>query len=350
MARLGIVGAERGVRAHSRTDMGTYDAVRLDSVNWATYAPAELRSDLSGEWNVCTFVNTGVHIRSFRFTADGHWTVLFDDGDGGVTRSPVGSQAPIIPGYDAGAAGSREPTCFWDNDGQPPSGPRRGPRVLGEREQHEYLVVSPDLHDRDGGTCDGDDLQQLLPGHLRIRRTPNQRVTAFEQSGPLRRRRKVTPTSASVAPMPGGSSSDAHGGQNHKTRTMWEAPWGRATRPPATEASGDSHVFCSQNSCHDSAALRRALASCPQAAPAPLGAHAIGPVRAPISGSFERERLAVVRRHARHAHESVHAPEHTPRARCRASRGIERGSWRSDCETRGRRPRPSRSPSSLLPM
>jgi hypothetical protein len=80
-----------------------------------------LRSDLSGEWAVCAFGGPGVRIRSFRFTADGHWSILFDDGGGGVSRSPVGSEAPLIPGYDAGAAGYEGTYVLLGNDGQPPS-------------------------------------------------------------------------------------------------------------------------------------------------------------------------------------------------------------------------------------
>jgi hypothetical protein len=100
-------------------------AVLRDSFNWTTYSPAELRSDLSGEWNVCALGGPGVRIRSFRFTADGHWTIRFDDGDGGESRSPVGSEAPLIPGYEAGAAGYEGTYVFQDkgpfSDGGPVS-------------------------------------------------------------------------------------------------------------------------------------------------------------------------------------------------------------------------------------
>ena len=52
-------------------------------------------------------------------TVTGH--VLLDEGDGGLTRSPVGSHAPMIPGYDGGATEYEGTYMFLDNDGQPVS-------------------------------------------------------------------------------------------------------------------------------------------------------------------------------------------------------------------------------------
>jgi hypothetical protein len=93
-------------------------------LRWTTYTQAELRSDLAGGWLFCHDIAPPEDIRSFQFTADGHWYTLASDGDGGLRRETTG---------DAGGRIGYEGTYTFDNASGMPSG-TDGPAV--------YLVTS----------------------------------------------------------------------------------------------------------------------------------------------------------------------------------------------------------------
>jgi hypothetical protein len=84
--------------------------------NVMSYAQADLRSELTGGWLLCSF-RARQDAQSFQFTADGHWYTLVGDGDGGLRRAG--------PGYDGGAIGSGGPYTFQDGYFRPsgPGGP-----------------------------------------------------------------------------------------------------------------------------------------------------------------------------------------------------------------------------------
>jgi hypothetical protein len=97
-----------------KTDTDTWATVQRQALPYTVYAPQKLRQDLSGEWAVCTFSNAG--IRSFQFTADGHWTLHFD-GDGGLKGSPDGPPPLAGPGSYAGFTEADGTYTLQDSDG-----------------------------------------------------------------------------------------------------------------------------------------------------------------------------------------------------------------------------------------
>ena len=50
-----------------QTDMDTFGAVSRAADSWTNYSPAELRSDLIGEWNVCFSIDPGRPVVSLHF-------------------------------------------------------------------------------------------------------------------------------------------------------------------------------------------------------------------------------------------------------------------------------------------
>jgi hypothetical protein len=76
------------------------------------YPPSVLRSELTGGWLLCHWIGPMPEdARSVQFTEDGHWYTLGNNGDGGLARVSLGSEA--------GPVGSEGTYTFLDTFARP---------------------------------------------------------------------------------------------------------------------------------------------------------------------------------------------------------------------------------------